>query len=155
MNYIMLTCRLLIFSMACLITALAQGQSLGWNKTQIINELKTNYDVKSYQVKKDSYQQEYILVNYKSNEASTGYYFQDGVVTQINVVTDKKGADLMKQDFNSRWTKTGTNSWEGLLKGTKMYMKTFKVDTEYLIVFSFYPLKDKSIFSQGMTAEPY
>ena len=138
----------------CLIANLTQAQSLGWNKTQIINELKSNYDVKSYQVKNDNYQQEYIEVTYKSNDAFTGYYFQNGVVTQINIVTDKQGADTMKKDFNNRWTKTSSNSWEGLLKGTKFYMKTFKVKTEYLVVFSYYPLNDNPV-SNGMAAEPY
>jgi len=147
-------CRVLVIFLICHFGKESQAQSLGWTKTQIINELKSNYDVKSYQVKKDNYQQEYIEVTYKSNDAFTGYYFQDGIVTQINVVTDKQGADTMKKDFNSRWTKTASNSWEGLLKGTKFYMKTFRVQTEYLIVFSYYPLNDNPV-SNGMTAVPY
>jgi hypothetical protein len=136
---------------------ISHSQSLGWTKSKILDELKSNYDVKSYQLKRtDDGQQDYISVTYKSSENLAAYYFQDGIVTQINWVMDKESIDLAKKTFDSdnRNNKKSFNSWEALSNGVKFYVKTFRVNTVYLITVSYYPIKDYPV-SEGMSAVPY
>ena len=148
--------KLFIFSILACLNFICFSQSLGWTRPQIIAELKTHFEIKSYEVKFNRDNQEFIEVTYKDGITNVEYWFEEGIVTQINFITNKIGADLSIEltQKNTNLRKTSSNSWEGLAKGTKIYQKSYKTGSVYIIIVSYYPLVDQPN-SNGLSLIPY
>jgi hypothetical protein len=72
-----------------------------------------------------------------------GYYFQNDVIIQMNIVSDDKTANDAKVLFNKKFDKKSESSWEDISTGKRIYIRIYKIKDNYLTIFSYYSLKDR------------